>query len=77
MRVIQCTVVFAYQVASGGHKKGITATHTCCAGGTWYVDLAEEEMTNTLGVDMEKDLVLCEVPYGGVLFLNNAIPHKR
>ena len=37
------------KVARGGHRKGILATHTCCAGGTWYVDLAEEEMRNTLG----------------------------
>lgn len=37
------------QVARGGHRKGILATHTCCAGGTWYVDLAEEEMKKTLG----------------------------
>lgn len=36
-------------MARGGHRKGILATHTCCAGGTWYVDLAEEEMKNTLG----------------------------
>jgi len=28
-------------------------------------------------VDMEKDIVTCEVPYGGVLFMNNAIPHQR
>ena len=37
------------QVARGGHRKGILATHTCCAGNTWYVDLAEEEMKKTLG----------------------------
>lgn len=64
------------QVARGGHRKGILATHTCCAGGTWYVDLAEEEMRNTLDVDFEKDIVLCEVPFGGVLFINNLVPHR-
>lgn len=64
------------QVARGGHRKGILATHTCCAGGTWYVDLAEEEMKKTLDVDFEKDIVLCEVPFGGVLFLNNLVPHR-
>lgn len=63
-------------VASGGHKKGITVTHQCCAGGTWYVEIPDEEMVNKLQVDLEKDLVVCEVPHGGVLFLNNAIPHK-
>ncbi len=26
---------------------------------------------------MEKDVVLCEVPFGGVLFINNLIPHRR
>jgi hypothetical protein len=40
------------------------------------VDLAEEEMEKTLGVDMEKDVVTCEVPFGGVLLLNNCIPHR-
>lgn len=37
------------QVARGGHRKGTLATHTCCAGDTWYVDLAEDEMRKTLG----------------------------
>nr|CAB3264842.1 phytanoyl-CoA dioxygenase-like [Phallusia mammillata] len=64
------------QVASGGHKKGFTAKHTCCAGGTWYVQLSEEAMVDELGVDLKKDIVTCEVPYGGVLFLNNAVPHQ-
>lgn len=64
------------QVVRGGHRRGITATHTCCAGNTWYVDLAEDEMEKTLGVDMSKDVVTCEFPKGGVLFLNNAIPHR-
>ena len=43
-----------YQVARGGHRKGVLATHTCCAGGTWYVDLAEEEMKKTLGKHLFK-----------------------
>ena len=64
------------QVIRGGHKLGRTATHTCCAGGTWYVDLAEEEIIRTFGADMEKDVVTCEVPMGGVLFINNCIPHR-
>jgi len=64
------------EVASGGHRAGKTANHTCCAGGTWYVELEKEEMANELGVNLEKDLVVCEVPYGGVLFMNNAIPHR-
>ncbi|CAB4020712.1 Hypothetical predicted protein, partial [Paramuricea clavata] len=73
------------EVARYGHKSGVLAKHTCCAGPTWYVDLDENEMQTTLGresmfatlgVDMEKDIVLCEVPFGGVLFINNMIPHR-
>ncbi|KAI8497530.1 hypothetical protein Bbelb_248360 [Branchiostoma belcheri] len=64
------------QIVRGGHKKGITAPHVCCAGGTWYVELAEDDMEKTLGCDMKKDVVTCEVPYGGVLFLNNCVPHR-
>ena len=63
-------------MVSGGHKLGVTAKHTCCAGDTWYVDLAEDEMERSLGVDLKKDIVTCEVPFGGVLFLNNCIPHR-
>ena len=64
-------------MASGGHRKGKTATHTCCAGGTWYVELDEENMVKELDVDMDKDIVTCEIPYGGVLFLQNCVPHRR
>eukprot|EP00058_Branchiostoma_floridae_P020986 XP_002606476.1 hypothetical protein BRAFLDRAFT_93267 [Branchiostoma floridae] len=64
------------QVVKGGHRKGITARHVCCVGGTWYVELPEDEIQNTLGCDLKNDIVTCEVPYGGVLFLNNAIPHR-
>ena len=31
--------------------------------------------TYRIGVDVQKDVVLCEVPFGGVLFINNMIPH--
>ena len=61
---------------SGGHKPGFTATHQCCAGGTWYVEITEEEMEKSLGVDMERDVVTCEVPFGGMVLLNNCIPHR-
>ena len=64
------------QVVRGGHRLGKTATHTCCAGGTWFVDLAEDEMERTLEVDLKKDVVTCEVPMGGLLFINNCIPHR-
>jgi len=36
-------------MASGGHHKGLVATHQCCYGNTWYVMLEEEEMAKTLG----------------------------
>jgi hypothetical protein len=64
------------QVVKGGHRAGKTATHTCCAGNTWYIDLAEDEMEKSLGVNMKTDVVTCEVPMGGILFLNNCIPHR-
>ena len=38
------------QVARGGHQKGKVAKHQCCWGGTWYVQLQEEEMAKTLGM---------------------------
>ncbi|XP_078484500.1 uncharacterized protein LOC144744222 [Ciona intestinalis] len=63
------------QFATGGHRAGITLPHTCCAGGTWYVEMQEKDL-DQLGVDVNKDIVTCEVPYGGVLFFNNAIPHQ-
>lgn len=31
----------------------------------------------TIDVAFEKDIVLCEVPFGGVLFINNLVPHRR
>ena len=37
----------------------------------------EEDAAAELGVDMASDVVTCEVPFGGVLFLNNVIPHRR
>jgi len=64
------------QMISGRHKPGFTATHTCCAGGTWYVEITEEEMEKSLGADMERDVVTCEVPFRGMLLLNNCIPHR-
>ena len=33
-------------------------------------------MEKALGVDVKKDVVTCEVPKGGILFLNNSIPHR-
>ncbi len=61
----------------GGHRSGRTAKHNCCAGGTWYVELPEQEMASTLEIPVnEQTVATCEVPFGSVLFLNNLIPHK-
>lgn len=64
------------QVVNKGHLPGKLATHQCCYGNTWYVMLEEEEMSKTLGLDMNKDVIDCPVPYGGMLLLNNMIPHR-
>lgn len=36
----------------------------------------EASAASQLEVDMARDCVTCEVPFGGVLFLNNIIPHR-
>ncbi|XP_064601734.1 uncharacterized protein LOC135467805 [Liolophura sinensis] len=64
------------QIAERGHRTGKIARHTCCAGNTWYTNLAEEEMVKTLGVDLEKDLKILPVRYGGMVLFNNIIPHR-
>ncbi|XP_064601732.1 phytanoyl-CoA dioxygenase domain-containing protein 1-like [Liolophura sinensis] len=64
------------QMAERGHRTGKIARHTCCAGNTWYTNLAEEEMVKTLGVDLEKDLKILPVKYGGMVLFNNIIPHR-
>lgn len=64
------------ELMSKGHRTGKIGTHQCCHGGTWYVMLEEEEMKKKLDIDVEKDRVLCRVPYGGMLLLNNMIPHR-
>ncbi len=59
-----------------GHKIGTTLTHNCCAGDTWYVDLPESVIEKAYNVDISKSAATCEVPFGGVVFLNNCIPHR-
>lgn len=39
-----------------------------------YVDVMSLILTD---VDLDKDIVTCPVPYGGMLLLNNMIPHRR
>lgn len=64
------------EVISGGHLPGKVVKHTCCWGNTWYVMMDEKDAEEKLNIDMEKDKVLCEVPYGGMLLINNMIPHR-
>lgn len=58
------------QVLKGGHRSGQTARHTCCQGGTWYVEMDEQDAQQKLGVDMQKDVVTCQMPAGSVLLMN-------
>ncbi|XP_072038017.1 uncharacterized protein [Amphiura filiformis] len=64
------------QVLRGGHRTGVLAKHTCCAGGTFYIQTSEEEMVKSLGVDMKKDLVTCEMKKGDFILFNNLTPHR-
>jgi hypothetical protein len=63
------------EVLDSGHRSGLECKHECCVGGTWYVQIADKELEK-IGVDAEKDRVLCECPLGSVLFINNLIPHR-
>lgn len=60
----------------GGHKIGKTLTHTCCAGDTWYVDLPDSEIEKAYDINPKREAVTCEVPFRGLVFLNNCIPHR-
>ncbi|XP_050412522.2 phytanoyl-CoA dioxygenase, peroxisomal [Patella vulgata] len=64
------------QMAKNGHKSGKVAKHTCCVGPTWYIQLEEEEMAKTLGVNLEKDVKIEPVPYGGFILFHNLTPHR-
>lgn len=64
------------QVIEGGHLPGLVARHQCCWGGTWYTMLEEEEMKNTLGLDVEKQLRTLPIKYGSMILFNNVIPHR-
>ncbi|ESO90036.1 hypothetical protein LOTGIDRAFT_164337 [Lottia gigantea] len=64
------------KVVEKGHKTGKVADHQCCYGGTWYVMLFEDEMEKKLDVDVKRDVRTCPVPFGGMLLINNLIPHR-
>ncbi|XP_069117186.1 phytanoyl-CoA dioxygenase domain-containing protein 1 homolog [Argopecten irradians] len=63
------------QVMHGGHRAGKIAAHRR-HGDSFYIVVDEEEMEKSLGANLDKDIVTCEVPYGGMLLLNNIIPHR-
>ncbi|RUS84473.1 hypothetical protein EGW08_007769 [Elysia chlorotica] len=64
------------EVVQGGHRTGKVARHVGCYKNTWYLSLPEDEMENALDVNLDKDTVLCEVNYGGLVIFNNMIPHR-
>lgn len=62
------------QVLRKGHQKQVLLDHVCCSGKSWYLELPEETMFGNLG--SKEDVVLCEVPLGGMLLINQLIPHR-
>ena len=49
------------QVISGGDHLGAVAPHHCCTGDTWYVELYEKDIEETLQTPVAANKVLCEV----------------
>ena len=43
------TYILFLQVIPKGHCSAKLATHTCCVDDTWYVNLDEKDIENTLG----------------------------
>lgn len=64
------------QMAKNGHKSGKVALHTCCQGPTWYITLEEEEMQSTLDVNLQEDIRVEPVEYGGFILFHNLTPHR-
>ncbi|KAK7094837.1 1-deoxypentalenic acid 11-beta-hydroxylase-like [Littorina saxatilis] len=64
------------QMAKNGHKSGKVAVHSCCQGPTWYIMLDEEEMEKTLGVNLEDDVKVEPVEFGGFILFHNLTPHR-
>lgn len=64
------------QVVRGGHKANKIASHKGCYQNTWYIWTDGEDLETELGVNLETDVVTCEVPYGGVLLFSNLLPHR-
>uniref|UniRef100_A0A0B6YWF8 Uncharacterized protein n=1 Tax=Arion vulgaris TaxID=1028688 RepID=A0A0B6YWF8_9EUPU len=60
------------QMAKNGHRCGKVAVHDCCSGSSWYVMLNEKDMRDTLDVDLDKDIKVEPVEYGGfILFITS------
>lgn len=64
------------QVMRRAHQSGRTARHTCCVGGTWYVEMDLDDASSRLGMDCRDESFwdTCEVPLGSVLFLRYKDP---
>ena len=63
------------QLIHGGHRAGKCVAHNGCSGNTWYIETDTSKIPE-LNVDVNRDIVTCEVPFGSVLFLQNLIPHR-
>ena len=75
--VIRFVPLGCLQILRGGHRPGVTCNHNCCVGGTWYVEVPEEEMAAKLKIPVnDQTVITCEVPFGSVIFFNNLIPHR-
>ena len=64
------------QVIRGGHRTAQVARHYGCTGDTWYLEMDQKSLSQDLHIDMARDVVNCEVPFGGVIFLNNLLPYR-
>jgi len=62
------------QVFKYGQKAKKVCQHYCCAGNSWYVEIPEDKLKPTLGDYCE--VVTCPVPLGGILFIDQLIPHR-
>jgi len=61
------------QVFKGGHQPGLVAHHICCTGTSWYIEIDEKVMKESLG---DREIVTCPIPLGGFLLINQLIPHR-
>ena len=50
---------------------------TNSSNGAKSYSICDDVIRSVKGVNMEKDLVTCEVPFGGAVIFNNLLPHRR